>query len=118
VTWVLVRKELREHWAVLLGLAFAALVGYAGSAAKADDSGSQFVAVRIFSSSFALLMALVVCNRLVVRRVSGRTQLFLEAPPSPRLRVVTTKLLHGAGLVALRCSRSWALRPVARRWSW
>lgn len=101
MTRVLLRKELREHWAVLLALLFAGLVAYAAAVGKAKDGGSEFVAVRLFSASFALLMALVVCNRLVVREWSGRTQLFLEALPVTRLRVVTTKFLLGALLVAL-----------------
>ncbi|HEY3446805.1 MAG TPA: hypothetical protein VGK67_10600 [Myxococcales bacterium] len=116
-TRVLLRKELREHWAVLLALAFAGLVAYAIAVSKATDGGSEFVAVRNFSASFALLIALVVCNRLIIREWSGRTQLFLEALPVTRLSVVTTKFLLGAALVALPVLAVLAVSALrASRW--
>ncbi len=97
----LLRKELREHWLVLGGMYLLCALGFSGYLLKAREHGSAFVALRQFAGSFALLLALVVNNRLVLREYGGRTQLFLETLPVTRWRVVTLKLVLGAVLVAI-----------------
>jgi len=101
VNRALVLKEVREHGVVFAVLYLVSALGFVGIAVRSRDSGSAYVALRIFTILFGLLTALVVSNRLVVREYTGRTQLFLETLPLTRLRVLTVKLAVGAVLVAV-----------------
>jgi hypothetical protein len=113
VTWALLRKELREHGVVLIGLFALSAVGFVAAAHEAADSGSAFVALRQFAIGGGLLTSLVVNHRLVVREYSGRTQLFLEILPITRRRVVSVKYLLGAALVTVPVAMALASSAFA-----
>ncbi|HET9451921.1 MAG TPA: hypothetical protein VFO83_13615, partial [Aggregicoccus sp.] len=100
----LLRKEWREHrWMLLalvglLGLFFGlALVRTAGH----SQEQSHYEPVRVLALLLATMGAHVLTARLVTREYAARTQLFLETLPVTRARILTTKLLLGAGLIAL-----------------
>ena len=83
MTRALIVKELRQHW-----LAFSLSMGLCGLGVlllvlvvASEDSGSWFRVLKQFLQTFYVIMALVVCNRLVVREYQGRTQLFLDVLP-------------------------------------
>jgi hypothetical protein len=98
----LIEKELREHWAALAAVAIASLVGLLLimlSAVVRDDQGSALAGLRVFLIMFVTIACLVLGNRLVVREYQGKTQLFLEALPLTRVRIITVKYLLGLGLL-------------------
>lgn len=103
----LVLKELKEHGWVLLALLLLFGVGLGVQLARADDEGGRFVALRSFVIIWGTLAALVAGNRLVVREYTGKTQLFLEALPIGRARVVWTKWLVGLGWVEAVTVAAW-----------
>jgi hypothetical protein len=103
----LVFKELKEHGWVLLALLLLFGAGLGVQLARADDEGGRFVALRSFLLTWGTLAALVAGNRLVVREYTGKTQLFLEALPIGRARVVWTKWLVGLSWVALVTGSAW-----------
>ncbi len=101
MTAALIVKELREHWLPLLliagimGLGFLLIL----AGVMLDDSGSRLEAVRRFLVALLPLGVLVLCNRLVVREYQSKTQLFLEALPVSRGRMIAVKYLLGLALV-------------------
>lgn len=98
----LVRKELRQHWAALLVLALLTLAGYGlilAAFSMADQTGSVFESLRVFVMILVVLAGLVLCHRLVVVEYAARTQLFLEALPVARWRMVAVK--YGLGLLVI-----------------
>ncbi len=101
MTASLIVKELREHWLPLLliagimGLGFLLIL----AGVMLDDSGSRLEAVRRFLVALLPLGVLVLCNRLVVREYQAKTQLFLEALPVSRGRMISVKYLLGLTLV-------------------
>jgi hypothetical protein len=103
----LVLKELKEHGWVLLALVVLFGAGLGVQLSRADDDGGRFVALRGFLVTWGLVASLVAGNRLVVREYSGRTQLFLEALPIGRLRVVLTKWLLGLGWAGVLAVSAW-----------
>ena len=97
MTRALIIKELRQHW-----LAFLLSVGLCGLGAlllilvaATGDGGSWFEVLKTFLQTFYVVLALVVCNRLVVREYQSKTQLFLEVLPVSRLRMVAVKYMFG-----------------------
>ena len=125
MTWTLLRKELRQHWLVFVLLVALTMAGYVIVLATNQafgESGSIFNSLRIFVMVIVTLGSLALCNRLVVVEYAAKTQLFLEALPVARWRMVAVKyglglcLLLGivAAALALACllgQRSEALTP-------
>ena len=104
----LVRKEVREH-----GWVFAAVVLVNGlilavQLSTAGDSGGRFSALTRFTAALCL-SALVASNRLFAREYGGKTQLFLEALPISRARVLATKWLLGAAFQCGQLLAAWAV---------
>lgn len=96
MTHPLVRKELREHFGILLVVWAVCALGLLGLLATARDAGSPLVAWRNLVTVFGPLLSLALANRLVVREYAGRTQLFLETLPMGRAQVIAVKWLTGA----------------------
>lgn len=92
----LLRKELREHGLVLGAVLLLDALGLASILNDAARHGGRFTGLQRFFAIFGTLTAVVLGNRLVVREYTGRTQLFLEALPLSRARVLLTKWLLGA----------------------
>lgn len=97
----LVFKEWREHRFIvaalwLLTFAFAAFEGL-----RQADAGSPFRPFQMAAPAATVVLGLVLANRLVVREYASRTQLFLEALPITRVRVLATKWVLGAVGVVL-----------------
>lgn len=103
----LVLKELKEHGWVLLALLALFSIGLGVQLSRADDEGGRFVALRSFVLIWGTLAALVAGNRLIVREYTGKTQLFLEALPIGRARVVWTKWLVGLWWVSGVTTAAW-----------
>lgn len=105
--FALVRKDLREHGAVIaIAVAFAA-AGLAGLLVQSPRWGGRFTGFVQFALVFGPMLVLIVSNRLFVREYSGRTQLFLETLPITRARVFATKWLLGGALVVLATLVAW-----------
>jgi len=104
----LLRKEAREHGAVLAataaigGLALYAMLGVAE-----NSGGGRFVGLTRFLLTIGPLVAFVLANRLLVREYTGRTQFFLETLPIGRVRVFATKWLLGCALMLLTAWVAW-----------
>lgn len=104
----LLRKEAREHGAVLAataaigGLALYAMLGVAE-----NSGGGRFVGLTRFLLTIGPLVAFVLANRLLVREYTGRTQFFLETLPIGRVRVFATKWLLGCALMLLTVWVAW-----------
>lgn len=100
----LLRKEWREHrgaW-VLFHLFFGVmlvLIVFAGD--RYATKGSVFELLKVPVAVLGSAGALYVANRLVVREYGQRTQLFLEALPLSRTRILVTKLWLGATVLLL-----------------
>jgi hypothetical protein len=121
----LFRKELRQHWPALLLIALLTMGGYGLiilGALLRGESGSVFESLRVFIIMIVVLASLVLCHRLVVVEYAAKTQLFLEALPVSRWRMVAAKYALGltvmVGIVllalAIACSlgaRHEALTP-------
>ena len=102
MTWTLLRKELRQHWLVFVLLVVLTMAGYALVLATnyaIGELGSVFTSLRIFVLIIVTLGSLALCNRLVVVEYAAKTQLFLEALPVARWRMVAVK--YGLGLCLL-----------------
>jgi len=116
MSYVLIRKELREHgWVIALALLLGALA-LLGMLEQSEQTGGRFVALVGHARSFGLLIAALLANRLFAREYSGKTQLFLEILPLGRARVFWTKWLLGLGLVAIATLGAWygSLRWIRR----
>lgn len=95
---VLLSKEIRQHGAIflvlfLLDIAASFLVSEAISVSGASGSvltGAGFTLITLIT-----ITAATACHRLVVLEYQKKTNLFLEALPLPRWRMLTTKLLFG-----------------------
>src|SRR5262245_35826171 len=94
MNWTLLQKELRQHWLGLLAVLAASLLSIvliiATSLVK-GGSETPLEGVRIFLMLIGSLSALVINHRLVVVEYQSKTQLFLEALPVPRWRMVAVK---------------------------
>lgn len=98
----LVRKELEQHVAVLLGIALFLPACWALLLLGVFAAPTTVTYVEVHATMtrfFVVLTGLAIANRLVVAEYHGRTQLFLEALPIGRLEVFFVKL--GLGLVML-----------------
>lgn len=105
----IVRKELREHAAVL-SIAFAlSLLVLAGMQRAVQQEGGRFVALTQYAMTIGLLQVLILSSRLFVREYAGRTQLFLEVLPISRTRVFTTKWLLGAFVLLFNTALAWSI---------
>lgn len=104
----LLRKEAREHGAVVVATVVIGALGLYALLAVAEQSGGRFVGVARFLLVMGPLVAFVLANRLLVREYSGRTQLFLETLPIGRFRTFATKWLLGCGFVLLMATVAWA----------
>lgn len=93
----LVRKELKEHGLLMLGLLVLAVVTLVLVNFRQEDAG-RFETLRPFAVYLGLV-SVITAGRLVVREYEGRTQLFLEVLPLSRAVVAATKYLLGAGFV-------------------
>lgn len=103
----LLRKEAREHGAVLgTTFAFGAVALYAALQVAAN-TGGRFVGLAQFLLTMGPLLALVTANRLLVREYTGRTQLFLETLPIGRARTFATKWLLGCTFMLLTAVLAW-----------
>jgi hypothetical protein len=103
-TGVLIRKELRQHWMAFTFLAF--LLGLAAASVLSMHyfrgvSSSVFLATGILLQFALPGAALVICGRLVLAEYRAKTQLFLEALPFSRWRMVTVKYFLGLGALLL-----------------
>ncbi len=67
----------------------------------AEAKGSLFALLQMPAVLLSSVGALFVGHRLVVREYGQRTQLFLEALPLSRTRILTTKLVLGAAVLLL-----------------
>jgi len=102
MTRTLLRKELCQHWLALLLLCFLMFAGYGLILAGrliSGEAGSVFESLRMFIMVIVVLGGLVLCHRLVVMEYAARTQLFLEALPVARWRMVAVKYVIGLGLM-------------------
>jgi hypothetical protein len=116
-TAVLIRKELRQHWlpfgflATLLALA---TTGMLVSQYFNGKSSSVFTGVRMLLSIALPASAMLICGRLVVAEYRSKTQLFLEALPLSRMRMIGVKYFFGLGALllfvgALLATAGWML---------
>ena len=98
----LLRKELRQHWWALLMVGAASVLGYLillGTAIIKGEGGASLAGLRLFILLIGTIAALVICHRFVAAEYQAKTQLFLEALPLPRWKMVTIK--YGLGLAAI-----------------
>jgi hypothetical protein len=98
----LLRKEWREHrgaWLLLYALlGFLLLIELVAEEHYAEK-GSLFELLRIQCVLLSTVGAIFMGHRLVVREYGQRTQLFLEALPLSRSRILATKLLLGSAVL-------------------
>ncbi|NMO14597.1 hypothetical protein HPC49_03730 [Pyxidicoccus fallax] len=100
----LLRKEWREHrgagllFLIFYGLLLLLLVT-AGD--RYATRGSIFELLKLPTVMLSTVGAIFVSHRLVVREYGQRTQLFLEALPLSRARILVTKLVLGAAVLLL-----------------
>ena len=116
MTRTLVRKELAQHWPAMLLIGLLTLVGYGLVLAVGlirGEAGSVFEGLRMFVLVMMALATVVLCHRLVVVEYQARTQLFLEALPVSRARMVAVKYALGlvvwASLLAVALALACAL---------
>ncbi len=115
MTRTLIIKELRQHWVAFLLLAILLGIGVLMITwmVVTTERGSIFEALRMFLASFVVIGLLVLCNRLVVHEYQAKTQLFLEALPLTRLRMVIVKFSLGLALIVLLVTVAFAVLLVA-----
>jgi hypothetical protein len=102
MTLTLLRKELRQHWWAFLVVGAAAFLGcliILGATLAAGQAGTPFEGLRVSVMLMGVASALVLCHRLVVVEYHAKTQLFLEALPVARWRMVAVK--YGLGLTVI-----------------
>lgn len=108
----LLRKEWREHrgagllFLLFLGVMLLLLVS-AGD--RYATKGSIYELLKLPVAVLGSVGALYVANRLVVREYGQRTQLFLEALPLSRPRILATKLALGAAVLLLPLALTFLL---------
>lgn len=102
MTLALLRKELWQHWAAFTFAAVLTLAGGSlviGFSLARGQAGTPLDGYRLCVGIFGVLLAVVVCHRLVVLEYQARTQLFLEALPFSRWRMVAVKYALGILLI-------------------
>jgi uncharacterized integral membrane protein len=100
----LLLKEWREHrgaWFLLNGFLWLVLFLMLLAQENTAEKGSLFALLQAPAIILASVGALFVGHRLVVREYGQRTQLFLEALPLSRPRILATKLVLGAAVLLL-----------------
>jgi hypothetical protein len=102
VTAVLVRKELRQHRlpfgflaTILMIIAMIIITGHYAR----GQSSSVFTGLLTFLQFALPGAAMLICGRVVVAEYRAKTQLFLEALPLPRWRMVAVKFVFGFGVL-------------------
>src|SRR5687768_6185477 len=101
-TAVLIRKELRQHWLPFCFLATMLAVGAVGMLAEhhlRGNSSSVFTGASNFLKIALPAAAMLICGRVVVAEYRAKTQLFLEALPLPRWKMIAVK--YAFGLIVL-----------------
>jgi hypothetical protein len=124
----LLSKELRQHWLGFLALLAAGgltnlLILAAGLAPGSAES--SFEGLRSYTILMSVLGALVLNHRLVVLEYQAKTQLFLEALPVARWRMVAVKYALGLGILwllvgigfASACLLAWRHGELAPRFA-
>ena len=111
----LLRKEIRQHWPLLTITAMGILglfgVMYLGS--ELDEGVSHpFELLQRMAMIGAVILSMVVCNRLVVLEYQSKTQLFLEALPLTRAWMVAMKYVFGAAYVVAICGMIFAITSL------
>jgi len=101
-TLSLARKNLRQHYFVLLAACLFGLV-YVGALVLATELNGRVLSHLSLAPAFAksglVLVALIFGQRLITNEYYGRTQRFLESLPVRRMRVVWSQ--YNFGLIAL-----------------
>ncbi len=96
-------KELRQHWWAFLLIGLICAFGFFGQTASSslrESAGSAFSLLSSFGIYIALA-SLILANRLVASEYHSQTQLFLEALPLPRRRIILIKYFLGLTVIAL-----------------
>jgi len=118
MTATLLRKEFDQHWRALLVLTVLTLGGMAlvseGTQAT-GAAGSVFEGLHEILRLLMPLTAMVLSHRLVALEFRQKTQLFLEALPLPRWRMVAVKYLFGLAVILLLAGGALALACEAAR---
>jgi hypothetical protein len=110
-----VRKELREHGAVLIIAGLLSLFTLLGLVQTSQLQGGRFAALGTFQHIMGTLLVLILSNRLLAREYAARTQLFLEILPVSRARVFATKWLLGAALFLATTACAWLVTLSSAR---
>jgi hypothetical protein len=112
MTWTLLRKELRQHWWAFLIVGAASALGYLmilGTIVTQGKAASPFACLPLFVTINGTLAALVLCHRLVAVEYHAKTQLFLEALPLSRWRMIVIKYCLGLAAMAIIASLAFGL---------
>lgn len=116
----LARKELHQHWhafGLLVLLTFGAMGVVAGAAQFGGLSGSIFEGLRMILYTIVPLACLVLSHRLVALEFRDKTQLFLEALPVSRWRMVALKYLFGCAVIFFLVAGALAISAIFGRTS-
>jgi hypothetical protein len=97
----LLRKEWIEHRLFLLGLYLGGAVVLFTAWVGARDDVTPLRAWSTLVAAYGALASVLLANRLVMREYGAGTQLFLEALPVGRGKVLATKWLAGWGALLL-----------------
>lgn len=118
MTRSLLRKELAQHGLLLLLASMLALgifgLVFIGSRFR-EESGSALESLRIFLIATLVPLCLLLGHRLVVVEYQARTQLFLEALPVSRARMVAVKYGLGLALLLATVGAAFATAAVTAR---
>lgn len=118
MTATLLRKELRQHKAALGWVGIVMLAGFGlvvASQSIAGEGGSIFESLRVFIMIYVVLGGLVLSHRLIALEYTAKTQLFLEALPVSRSRMVAVKCALGLTFMLTVVSLALALACLAGR---
>ncbi len=96
-------KELRQHWWAFLLIGLICTLGFFGQLASSSIRGSGGSAFSLLSGFgiYIALASLILANRLVASEYHSQTQLFLEALPLPRKRIILLKYFLGLTVIAI-----------------
>ncbi len=118
MTWALVRKEWQQHWLafVLLAVVIFGLTGLIGVTMNLRGvAGSVFAGLLMVVRFILPLGALLVSQRLVALEFREKTQLFLEALPLPRWRLIAVKYAVGLAVTLAVALGALALAAIFGR---
>lgn len=118
MTRSLLRKELAQHGVLLAAASLLALgvfgLIFVGSRFR-EENGSSLESLRIFLMATLVPLCLLLGHRLVVVEYQARTQLFLEALPVSRLRMVAVKYGLGLALLVITVGTAFAASAISAR---